>query len=599
MALALTGWVQAGPAIELAPGMEPIQIVQVQVLADAAETPPADAAPWQATALPDRWSRSRPGYGGTVWYRVVARFEKPPVEPWALMLPKVSMNADLWVNGVLMGRIGRMDEPFTRHWNTPLLFQTPQTAWRAGDNLVQVRVKAHADSDGGLGRILIGPAQPIAEIFRVRVFWQSTLVSIANISIFALSLFFVFVWVRRRQEVHYGYFAFGTFFWGIANTNMVLTDPPLSDPAWEWLAHVAIIWAFLLLALFGLRFARRRLVRLELGTLVFALMVALLSALIPESWRRWTHAALLLPVFALGIWAMVVVAKSLGSRPYYDYLLFAAAAAITVGIGAHDWLQRGGYLPYEHPYALPFMAPVLLGTMAWLVAGEFARAQRGLAQLNQELGARVEEREKQLRDSYARLGESERERAVVAERARILRDMHDGVGAHLSAAIRQIEAGGASSVEVAQTLRDSLDQLKLSVDAMTLPSGDVNALLASMRYRLQPRIQAADLNLEWDVDALPTWQSDSSTAMRHLQYMLFEMFSNALQHAHARTLQLSAHAEAGASIVIALSDDGQGFQVPPEQALRSLRERARLVGAELSIDTGAAGSCVRMVLPFS
>jgi hypothetical protein len=38
---------------------------------------------------------------------------------------------------------------------------------------------------------------------------------------------------------------------------------------------------------------------------------------------------------------------------------------------------------------------------------------------------------------------------------------------------RMVEAGRASSAKVMQTLRDSLDQLKLSVDALNLPPGDV------------------------------------------------------------------------------------------------------------------------------
>jgi len=53
-----------------------------------------------------------------------------------------------------------------------------------------------------------------------------------------------------------------------------------------------------------------------------------------------------------------------------------------------------------------------------------------------------------------------REQERTAERTRILRDMHDGVGAHISTAIRQLESGRATAGEVLHTLRDSLDQLQ-------------------------------------------------------------------------------------------------------------------------------------------
>src|SRR5262249_40132421 len=148
-------------------------------------------------------------------------------------------------------------------------------------------------------------------------------------------------------------------------------------------------------------------------------------------------------------------------------------------------------------------------------------------------------------------------RAVIAERERILRDMHDGVGANLATAMRQLESGVASPGEVAHTLRESLDQLKLSIDAMTLPAGDVNALLASLRYRLQPRIESAGLRVDWDVDELPRWEAGDDHAMRHLRFLLLEAISNTLQHAGASTLRLAAHVVDDA-IQIQVEDDGCG-----------------------------------------
>ena len=47
--------------------------------------------------------------------------------------------------------------------------------------------------------------------------------------------------------------------------------------------------------------------------------------------------------------------------------------------------------------------------------------------------------------------------------------------------------------ELQHTLRDALDQLKLSIDAINLPAGDVAALLANLRYRLEPRLKAAGI----------------------------------------------------------------------------------------------------------
>jgi hypothetical protein len=102
----------------------------------------------------------------------------------------------------------------------------------------------------------------------------------------------------------------------------------------------------------------------------------------------------------------------------------------------------------------------------------------------QAVAARIAERE--LNSSCLRLEVLAREQERTVERTRILRDMRDmrdGVGSHISVAIRPLQSGRASEADVLQTLRDSLDQLKLTIDAMHLPPGDVTALLANLRHR--------------------------------------------------------------------------------------------------------------------
>jgi signal transduction histidine kinase len=173
--------------------------------------------------------------------------------------------------------------------------------------------------------------------------------------------------------------------------------------------------------------------------------------------------------------------------------------------------------------------------------------------------------------------------------------MHDGVGASLATAVRQLEKGDAAAPDIAATLRESLDHLKLSIDAMNLPAGDVNGLLASLRYRLQPRIESIGLALQWQVDALPQWVDGTEQSMRHLQFLLLEAISNALQHARASTLTLSARASNG-RIEIEVRDDGKGIGAGEGGGLQSMRARAQAIGASLAIEAADPGTSVRVSL---
>jgi len=211
---------------------------------------------------------------------------------------------------------------------------------------------------------------------------------------------------------------------------------------------------------------------------------------------------------------------------------------------------------------------------------------------------RVQGKEPALQQNYERMVELMREQERASERARILQDMHDGVGSHIILAIRQLESGRASPGEVLQTLRDSLDQLKLSIDALNLPAGDITALLANLRYRLEPRFKASDIELQWDVDLIVPLARLDHAAMRQLQFMVFEALSNVLQHAHATQLRIELRSTPQGGAQLRVIDNGCGFEPDrvTRRGLSSLRERAAAIDAGLVIASKPGNTVVEVVL---
>ena len=237
-------------------------------------------------------------------------------------------------------------------------------------------------------------------------------------------------------------------------------------------------------------------------------------------------------------------------------------------------------------------------TLGYIVATRFHDASLRARDLTATLSARVAQKENELEQSFQRVDQLSRAQERAAERARILGDMHDGVGAHISTAIRQLESGRALPGEVLQTLRDSLDQLKLSIDAMNLPPGDITALLANLRYRLGPRFTACDIALKWDVDLLPPLARLDDHGMRQLQFMVFEALSNVLQHAQASELCIELRATSQGGAQLRVIDNGCGFdplQVR-RRGLSSLRVRATAIKADLGIVSRPGQTVVEIVL---
>jgi len=271
---------------------------------------------------------------------------------------------------------------------------------------------------------------------------------------------------------------------------------------------------------------------------------------------------------------------------------FSVCFAISVGYGAAG--LQGYAFPslYQQEYATAFNMVCIGGLVAvlFLFALTFDHISSKAVQ--------------EVVDSRKTLEQLARSQERMAERGRILRNMHDGVGSHISSAMRQLQADGAvqsiaARDEVLQTLRDGLDHLKLSIDAIHLAPGDVTALLANMRYRMGLRFTGMGIELQWDVDLLPICEKLDGSAMSELQFMLFEALSNVLQHAKARVLRVEGHAPDGlGQVFVRLIDDGCGFDpaTHARNGVANMRERALSIGAQLHISSAPGHTVVEIQL---
>jgi signal transduction histidine kinase len=85
--------------------------------------------------------------------------------------------------------------------------------------------------------------------------------------------------------------------------------------------------------------------------------------------------------------------------------------------------------------------------------------------------------------------------AVTAERGRILQEMHDGMGAHLTAALHLARRGEVARHELIGSIEESLQDLRSIIDSLDLSGGDLLPLLANLRFRLEPRLKTLGVEL--------------------------------------------------------------------------------------------------------
>ncbi len=194
-----------------------------------------------------------------------------------------------------------------------------------------------------------------------------------------------------------------------------------------------------------------------------------------------------------------------------------------------------------------------------------------------------------------RLGEERRTSAAralsaqEAERHRIAQELHDEVGQSLTVVLlglKQVESRAPAELvddlaAVRQSARAGLDDVRRVV------------------RQLRPGV-LEDLGLKSALAALTTdFASHSSASLRRsfapglpalspeVEVVIYrvaqEALTNAARHAGAHEVELSLQ-RVGDTVVLELRDDGRGFEGPTAgSGLMGMRERAALVGAELSV----------------
>lgn len=208
----------------------------------------------------------------------------------------------------------------------------------------------------------------------------------------------------------------------------------------------------------------------------------------------------------------------------------------------------------------------------------------------------------ELREHQQRLLALETERAVQQEREQIMRSMHDGLGSTLVSALALAEHAELSPGEMADVLRECVDDVRLVVDSLEQAEHDLATLLASLRHRWMPRLEASGLALQWAVDDLPPLPWLTPVAALQVLRIIQEALANVIKHAQAKRLSVVVRLEP-ACVRVMVEDDGVGFDLtaaaPRGRGLRHMPQRAAQLGATLAIDSRSGGGTrVGLALPL-
>lgn len=593
---------------------------QARVLTQPIEVPAGDpprqldaaalAGEWKPVALPYTWPRAVvPGTGTNAWLRTWIEFDLRGVQaedaffylPRWQTIGRVAVYAD---ERLIYKSAG---DTVWNGFNFPLWMPADGDEGREsrGPRTLRIRIDSLTSAGGAVSTAWVGAKPALEPRFQWRRALQSRISEVMSIAVMGLGLFAFSVWLLRRRESIYLLFALYTLFMVLRGLHYYMGLEPLTIPsAWfGWITvnsvnALLVTWYFFVATLVPRAprwVGRALLVLLALSwTVTMPLLQVLpgMDALAPLSY--------LLTILA-GIPAVLIIAWAAWRQGSREGILASLVGIVDLPVAIHDWLMQNYFVSPEDIYLWPVSTTARLLMFIYIILRRYVGAVDDVERANVHLAERLREREAELAVNYAQLREVQQRETLSRERQRLMQDIHDGMGSQLISALKVAEAGKLSEPQMALVLRECIDDLKLTVDSLEPVEADLLLLLATLRYRLLPRLRDSSLSLRWEVIDVPPLEWLDPRSALHILRILQEGISNVMQHAGATELRVATAREAD-GVAVLLIDNGRGFTAQPEGAtghgLSNMVRRARAIGGEVTWEAAEGGTRFRLWLPL-
>jgi signal transduction histidine kinase len=209
----------------------------------------------------------------------------------------------------------------------------------------------------------------------------------------------------------------------------------------------------------------------------------------------------------------------------------------------------------------------------------------------------------------ARLHEQVQRLAIVEERERIGKDLHDGI-------IQSIYAVGLSLEDMPELMHDDPAEARVRVDraieALHVTIRDIRNFIMGLRPELLDQRDlvgslqalAEEVRLNTLIEVETAIDPTAATALaEHARAPVFhitrEALSNVARHSHATRASVVLRADGG-SVRLEINDNGDGFdtgreRAPTHQGLTNMAGRAARHGGRLNVES-AAGAGTRIIV---
>ncbi len=190
----------------------------------------------------------------------------------------------------------------------------------------------------------------------------------------------------------------------------------------------------------------------------------------------------------------------------------------------------------------------------------------------------------------------DRRKAILEERNRLARDIHDNLAQGFGAILMQLQAAQREAAPLPPAVAHSIDtavelarthmvEARRSVGALRPNVGDGEDIARAITRVVELAQKTSDTPIDVHVETLPRF---GDSVEREVIGIAQEALTNAVRHAQAKRITIRASTGNSLGLRLSIADDGRG--IPRERSsggfgMTSMQERADRIGASLTIVT--------------
>ena len=540
---------------------------------------------------------------------------KPDTIPSKLLIYNIGSISHIYLNGILLDEVRHSTKSVYITGYTPREIFIPQTAWRAQNEIYYEAITKRPYLHIGIS--VVGADPFMTNMFRSINFFAATVLDGIKVLCLMLGVMFVAFRILFPQERLIGLAGGIMLFAGLCYSLVNLVEYPA---AWHYPIISLQYMTTCLFCFFYTDFTNELAVRSKSRAHEFLRLIMITAA--PVLLFLWPHekTIVLLNIYLLGLLLVYFMCVLFLCARYgallkkHDGRLFLLQTQFMIIMTLHDYCGINGYLgvmreglPYtnlpdllfENYYIALYGVIAIVFIMLEIVINRYQSNRLYMQNEAVRVASALQLSEARLRDVLKKQHDIRNIKLIQQERERLLMEIHDGVGSQLISGMLLAKKEGLQKNTVLEMIQGCIDDVRVIIDCISLAE-HANALeiFGKLLDRLRPRLAGIGVVLKYKPETRFAVQSEiSDVQCLHASRIIQECITNAIKHAHCRTIEVQVR-QYHDHLLIVVHDDGGGIaqldQINLGRGLKNMRKRSRLLGGRIKFINSQKGFCVML-----